>query len=312
MIKVALYGLVGARRGVGVLPCGSACSCSAWARCRRSAASSTRSSARPRTAAGAALDRERRDHRARDRSVSRSASARSRGLGGIRLAAALLHTLNHAIFKALLFLGAGVFERAAGSLEIDRLGGLLRRMPWSGGAYLVGAMAIAGLPPLNGFARPPPPGAAARSHGGRRRRQDRGRGRARGARRDGGARRLLLRQGRRTRSARPAAGSRRCRRGGTARSRCGHRSPLAGACVLLGLAPGLLFGSLVGVAPWASVSTQVGLDLPTTGLPHRRDRAGARGLDRRLALLRGAGARRLPPPSLRLPEPARLDERGLT
>ena len=71
---------------------------------------------------------------------------------GIALAAALLHTLNHAVFKALLFLGAGAFERAAGSLEIDRLGGLLQRMPWTGGAFLVGAMAIAGLPPLNGFA----------------------------------------------------------------------------------------------------------------------------------------------------------------
>ncbi len=56
------------------------------------------------------------------------------------------------VFKALLFLGAGAFEKAVGSLELDRLGGLLRRMPWTGGAFLVGAMAIAGLPPLNGFA----------------------------------------------------------------------------------------------------------------------------------------------------------------
>ena len=71
---------------------------------------------------------------------------------GVALAAALLHTLNHAVFKGLLFLGAGAFEKAAGSLEIDRLGGLLQRMPWTGGAFLVGAMAIAGLPPLNGFA----------------------------------------------------------------------------------------------------------------------------------------------------------------
>jgi hydrogenase-4 component B len=70
----------------------------------------------------------------------------------LALAAALLHTLNHAVFKGLLFLGAGAFEKAAGSLEIDRLGGLLRRMPLTGGAFLVGAMAIAGLPPLNGFA----------------------------------------------------------------------------------------------------------------------------------------------------------------
>jgi len=70
----------------------------------------------------------------------------------IAFAAALLHTLNHAVFKALLFLGAGSFARAVGALELDRLGGLLRRMPWTGGAFAVGAMAIAGLPPLNGFA----------------------------------------------------------------------------------------------------------------------------------------------------------------
>jgi hydrogenase-4 component B len=70
----------------------------------------------------------------------------------IAFAAALLHVLNHAVFKALLFLAAGAFERAVGSLDLDRLGGLLRRMPWTGGAFLVGSMAIAGVPPLNGFA----------------------------------------------------------------------------------------------------------------------------------------------------------------
>jgi hydrogenase-4 component B len=74
------------------------------------------------------------------------------GWAAVAFAAALLHTLNHAVFKALLFLGAGAFERAVHSLELDRLGGLLRRMPWTGGAFLVGAMAIAGVPPLNGFA----------------------------------------------------------------------------------------------------------------------------------------------------------------
>ena len=68
------------------------------------------------------------------------------------LGAALLHTVNHAAFKGLLFLGAGALERATGSLELDRLGGLLRRLPWTGGAFLVGALAIAGLPLLNGFA----------------------------------------------------------------------------------------------------------------------------------------------------------------
>jgi hydrogenase-4 component B len=79
---------------------------------------------------------------------------RARGDGlwaAFALAAALLHTLNHAVFKALLFLCAGSVERAAGSLRLDRLGGLLRRMPWTGWAFLTGAMAIAGLPPLNGF-----------------------------------------------------------------------------------------------------------------------------------------------------------------
>jgi hydrogenase-4 component B len=70
----------------------------------------------------------------------------------IAFGAALLHIANHAIFKALLFLGAGSFERAVGALELDRLGGLLTRMPWTGGAFLLGSMAIAGLPPLNGFA----------------------------------------------------------------------------------------------------------------------------------------------------------------
>lgn len=68
------------------------------------------------------------------------------------LAAALLHTFNHGVFKALLFLGAGAFEKAVGTLRIDRLGGLLRSMPWTAGAFLLGAAAIAGLPPLNGFA----------------------------------------------------------------------------------------------------------------------------------------------------------------
>jgi len=70
----------------------------------------------------------------------------------IAFGAALLHVLNHAVFKALLFLAAGAFERSVGSLDLDRVGGLLRRMPWTGGAFLVGVLAIAGVPPLNGFA----------------------------------------------------------------------------------------------------------------------------------------------------------------
>jgi hydrogenase-4 component B len=69
----------------------------------------------------------------------------------IAFAAALLHVLNHAIFKALLFLGAGALERAAHAHDLDHLGGALRQLPWTGGSFLVGSMAIAGLPLLNGF-----------------------------------------------------------------------------------------------------------------------------------------------------------------
>jgi hydrogenase-4 component B len=79
---------------------------------------------------------------------------RSRGVepwAGLAVGAALLHTINHAAFKGLLFLGAGAFEHAAGSLELDHLGGLLRRMPWTGLTFLLGCAAIAGVPPLNGF-----------------------------------------------------------------------------------------------------------------------------------------------------------------
>jgi len=66
-------------------------------------------------------------------------------------AGALLHVVNHGTFKALLFLGAGSIIHATGSREIDIMGGLLRRLPWTSGFFLVGAVAICGLPPLNGF-----------------------------------------------------------------------------------------------------------------------------------------------------------------
>ena len=68
------------------------------------------------------------------------------GFGG-----GLLHVVNHALFKGLLFLGAGAVLHGAGTGEIDHLGGLQRRMPWTGTCFLVGAAAISGLPPLNGF-----------------------------------------------------------------------------------------------------------------------------------------------------------------
>jgi len=81
--------------------------------------------------------------------------ARSLDLGAvaaIALAAALFHVANHATFKALLFMGAGAIDSGVGTHELDRLGGLLRRMPWTGACFLIGSAAIAGLPPLNGFA----------------------------------------------------------------------------------------------------------------------------------------------------------------
>ncbi len=184
------------------------------------------------------------------------------------LAAALLHTLNHAVFKSLLFLGAGAFERAVGSLEIDRLGGLLRRMPWTGGAFLVGSLAIAGVPPLNGFASEwltlqalvhvP----------------------AYGGLGDGLAAALAL-----AALAATAALAVFCfvkvvglvllgppRRASVADA---HEAPvpmraavvaLAGACVVLGVVPGLLVASLARLAPWpVSAPTSLALRLPGTG-----------------------------------------------
>ena len=75
----------------------------------------------------------------------------SRPLPCIGFAAGLLHVVNHAIFKGLLFLGAGAVQHAAHTLDLEELGGLLKRMKWTGTAFLIGSAAIVGLPPLNGF-----------------------------------------------------------------------------------------------------------------------------------------------------------------
>jgi hydrogenase-4 component B len=72
-------------------------------------------------------------------------------LAQLGVLAALYHTANHAAFKALLFLGAGAAVHATGTRDIEAMGGLARRMPWTAAGFLVGAAAIAGLPPLNGF-----------------------------------------------------------------------------------------------------------------------------------------------------------------
>ncbi|MGE0820968.1 MAG: proton-conducting transporter membrane subunit [Candidatus Binatia bacterium] len=67
------------------------------------------------------------------------------------VAGALLHVVHHTLFKGLLFLAAGAVVHGTGTRDINSLGGLLKRMPWTGCSFLLGAVAIVGLPPLNGF-----------------------------------------------------------------------------------------------------------------------------------------------------------------
>jgi formate hydrogenlyase subunit 3/multisubunit Na+/H+ antiporter MnhD subunit len=69
----------------------------------------------------------------------------------LALIATLYHSLNHALMKSLLFLGTGAVLHATGERNLGRLGGLIHRMPWVAWLTLIGALAIAGLPPLNGF-----------------------------------------------------------------------------------------------------------------------------------------------------------------
>ncbi len=73
------------------------------------------------------------------------------GWAALALVAALLHTLNHAFFKSALFLGAGAISDATHTLDIEELGGLLKRMRWTGVAFLVACCSIVGLPLFNGF-----------------------------------------------------------------------------------------------------------------------------------------------------------------
>ena len=73
-------------------------------------------------------------------------------LAALGLVAALFHSVNHGLFKGLLFLGAGAVQHAAGGRDLNRLGGLVRVMPVTALCFGIGAAAISGLPPLNGFA----------------------------------------------------------------------------------------------------------------------------------------------------------------
>jgi formate hydrogenlyase subunit 3/multisubunit Na+/H+ antiporter MnhD subunit len=69
----------------------------------------------------------------------------------LALTAALFHVLNHSLFKSLLFFGAGAVLSATGERDMERLGGLIQRMPQTALAFLIGSAAISALPPLNGF-----------------------------------------------------------------------------------------------------------------------------------------------------------------
>ncbi len=78
-------------------------------------------------------------------------SSGNRIMAAFGFAGCLLHVLNHALFKSLLFMGAGAVLHTTGTRHIDQLGGLMKNMPVTGRTFLAGSFAISGLPPLNGF-----------------------------------------------------------------------------------------------------------------------------------------------------------------
>jgi len=72
-------------------------------------------------------------------------------IAALALLASMYHSLNHAVFKGLLFMGAGSVLMGTGTADMNQMGGLAKRMPWTALFFLIGSIAIAGLPPLNGF-----------------------------------------------------------------------------------------------------------------------------------------------------------------
>ncbi len=72
-------------------------------------------------------------------------------LSALALTAALYHTLNHAMFKGLLFMGAGAVLHATKERNMEKMGGLIHKMPWTAALFLVGCVSISALPPFNGF-----------------------------------------------------------------------------------------------------------------------------------------------------------------
>jgi len=78
-------------------------------------------------------------------------AAHQRPLAAVALLVALYHLVNHSLYKTLLFIGSGAVDAHAGTRSLDRLGGLIHRMPWTALAMLAGVLSIAALPPFNGF-----------------------------------------------------------------------------------------------------------------------------------------------------------------
>ena len=72
-------------------------------------------------------------------------------LAALGLIAALYHTINHALFKGLLFMGAGAVLHKTGTRNMEMMGGLIHRMPWTAALFLVACISISALPPFNGF-----------------------------------------------------------------------------------------------------------------------------------------------------------------
>lgn len=72
-------------------------------------------------------------------------------LAALALIAGLYHTMNHAMFKGLLFMGAGAVLHATNERNMEEMGGLIHRMPWTAALFLIGCLSISALPPFNGF-----------------------------------------------------------------------------------------------------------------------------------------------------------------
>jgi formate hydrogenlyase subunit 3/multisubunit Na+/H+ antiporter MnhD subunit len=78
-------------------------------------------------------------------------AASMNGAAALALIAALFHVFNHSLFKSLLFFGSGAVLAATGERDMEKLGGLIHKMPLASGGFLMGCVAISALPPLNGF-----------------------------------------------------------------------------------------------------------------------------------------------------------------